>query len=143
MFLLINMTILAPPWNYDPFPVIYYSIWQFKHRPKVRTPLMKLRGLEEGQMIFQICNQFLLISRSKEDFFLHYTSCMTVLRLTWNQHGIYDIWKFDRRPKLISLAKYVASFYLVSAKVNKILYKQLYYLTPPCSPNPYSWGHKI
>lgn len=34
---------------------------------------MKLRGLEEGQMIFQICNQFLLISsRSKEDLFTLY-----------------------------------------------------------------------
>lgn len=33
---------------------------------------MKLRGLEEGQMIFQICNQFLLNSRSKEDLFTLY-----------------------------------------------------------------------
>lgn len=33
---------------------------------------MKFRGLEEGQMIFQICNQFLLISRSKEDLLTLY-----------------------------------------------------------------------
>lgn len=49
---------------------------------------MKLRGLEEGQMIFQICNQFLLISRSKEDLF--------------TLHKLYDRFAPDLESELLA-----------------------------------------